>query len=83
MASIGNLLYVFGGCDVKMKCYNDLHMYDTNTGEWKRLNSTGVIPSVRGGASLLALGTNLYLFGGSDRGICYSDLFIYDAVEDS
>ena len=28
---IGRLLYVFGGCDLYMQCFNDLHTYNTDT----------------------------------------------------
>jgi hypothetical protein len=29
MVSFGRALLVFGGCDVVMNCYNDLHRFDT------------------------------------------------------
>ena len=79
---LGRLLYIFGGCDSSMQCFNDLHSYNTDTHLWQRLNSTGDPPSPRGGHSALFLGTRLLIFGGSAKGLEYNDLYEYEAITD-
>lgn len=66
-----------------MVCYDDFHTYNTLSHQWTRLNSTGDLPSARGGHSLTPIGSKAYLFGGSDRGISFNDLHVYDAVSDA
>ena len=79
---IGRLLYIFGGCNEYMQCFNDLHSFDTSTKTWTRLNSTGTPPSPRGGHSAVLIGTRMLVFGGSSQSFHYNDLHEYDAVND-
>ena len=58
------------------------HRYNTETMYWDRLNSTGSIPSPRGGHSMYVLGTKVYLFGGATASLYYNDLYEYDALLD-
>lgn len=77
---IGRFIYIFGGCDVNMQCYNDLHSYSTDTHNWLRLNSTGTPPGVRGGHSATQLGTRMIVFGGTSKGLEFNDLYEYDSL---
>lgn len=82
MNVIGRNLYIFGGCDVSMQCFNDLHTYNTDSHAWLRLNSTGDRPSKRGGHSAVVIGTRIIIFGGSSQSLELNDIYEYDAVTD-
>lgn len=79
---IGRRLYIFGGCDKHLKCFNDLHIYDSQADEWTRLNSTGSVPSPRGGHVAGSFGSKILLFGGGQQGSKFNDLYEYDGIED-
>lgn len=83
MTQVGRLLYVFGGCDVIMQCYNDLHTYNTDTQVWSRIDYDGDPPSARGGHTATLLGTRLIIFGGSARGQEYNDLYEYNTISNA
>lgn len=63
MVSVGQYLYVFGGCAAVGRL-NDLHRFDTKTAEWEQLPSSDAIAG-RGGACFAADGDgNLYVIAG-------------------
>ena len=81
--TVDRTLYIFGGCDEQATCNNNLHSYDQETFEWKRLNSTGIIPSPRGGQSASVIGNRVFVYGGSEGIYIYDDMFVYDVTLDS
>ena len=62
---IGNSIYLFGGyyCGYR----NDLHKYDFNNKTLQRVQTTGKIPSARGGHGSAVIQQNLFIFGGQDK----------------
>lgn len=49
------------------------------TEEWKEVQTTGVPPLPRAAASLVVIGTKLYLFGGLSHAVgWFDDLFTFD-----
>mmetsp|Transcript_36696 Transcript_36696/g.96835 ORF Transcript_36696/g.96835 Transcript_36696/m.96835 type:complete len:1159 (+) Transcript_36696:1876-5352(+) len=44
---------------------NDLHVFDSNTGGWSLLSTSGTIPSQRRGMAMAAVGQQALLFGGT------------------
>ncbi|KAK9808017.1 hypothetical protein WJX73_004863 [Symbiochloris irregularis] len=75
--SVGDDLYIFGGCSTFGRLA-DLHKLDTTSGKWTELPSSDKIKP-RGGAGLTAVGTSLYLVGGF-CGHELSDVHIFDTV---
>lgn len=79
-AALGSKLYIFGGrTEVMMGegLLDDLHCYDTNSGEWSQVKTTGDTPPARSYHALVSTANKLYLFGGcsQDR---HNDLYSYD-----
>jgi N-acetylneuraminic acid mutarotase len=72
---IGSKLWIFGGCNEV--CLNDLHVFDTESNEWKQVRGHGKRPIPRWGHSCTAFGHKLYIFGGYD-GNFMNDLHIFD-----
>jgi len=60
-------MLVFGGMDDEFRPMNDLWHISTHTWRWIRLDRGGQVPEKRSGHSMVAVGTKVYLFGGSDR----------------
>ena len=79
-----DLLYIFGGWDGH-KRLNDLHILNSNTMVWQRLDCKGGIPpQPRAGMTLSYVRGNFYLFGGSGHATkCFNDLHSYDPVSQS
>lgn len=46
------------------------------------MNSTGEIPTPRGGHSATVIGTKMIIFGGASNSVFYNTIFEYDALED-
>lgn len=77
MVSIGNMLFVFGGCGKEGRL-SDLHSYNTDTKTWTELPSFENI-SGRGGAGFVvsADSKSLFIVGGFS-GKEMNDVFRYD-----
>jgi hypothetical protein len=46
------------------------------------MNSTGELPTPRGGHSATVIGTKMIIFGGASNSVFYNTIFEYDALED-
>eukprot|EP01027_Heterolobosea_sp_BB2_P016717 GEZU01023754.1.p1 GENE.GEZU01023754.1~~GEZU01023754.1.p1 ORF type:complete len:370 (-),score=67.30 GEZU01023754.1:79-1188(-) len=83
--SLGNKLYVFGGCGGGGR-FNDLYEFDTTRKIWRKMpnNNGHVQPVVRGGSTLCGIEETqkLYLFGGF-TGRPLGDLFVYDLATEA
>lgn len=65
MVSIGDMLFVFGGCDNKHGRVNDLFAFDIKTSVWTQMPSSDAIKG-RGGPNLIASpdGKRVFVTGG-------------------
>ncbi|KAI8366057.1 uncharacterized protein BYT42DRAFT_595979 [Radiomyces spectabilis] len=81
---VGEMLYVFGGCDVKT-CFNTLYILDMDTLTWSKPRTSGEIPPPCRAHSCTVvqrdLGSgrrsySLYVFGGGDGPNYFNDLYI-------
>jgi len=71
-------LYLFGGCELDIKCNNDLLKYNAGTSIWETLETQGAKPEGREGHSATLVGNKLYVFGGSSLGKLLEDVFVLD-----
>jgi hypothetical protein len=80
-----NGIYVFGGGD-GVRALNDvwrLDVADTNKMSWKLISPPGEgddKPKARGYHTANMVGSKLIIFGGSDGGECFGDVWIFDAA---
>ncbi|KAF8399614.1 hypothetical protein HHK36_015483 [Tetracentron sinense] len=72
-----NNVIVVGGEDASDFYLSDVHILDTDTLVWRELSTSGQMLSPRAGHSTVALGKNLFVFGGftEDRNL-YDDLYM-------
>jgi len=84
---VGKSIFIFGGSDDKVSPLNDVHRFDTETLTWSTLDVKGNPPSVRSGHTTIAVGNNIFLFGGArwdsrtSQWLSKSnELFIFDTV---
>lgn len=82
---IDGKMYVFGGVshtndDEPIEC-NELLVYDGEIDKWAKVDSLGDKPMSRVGATMSAVGSKLYLFGGlnNDHG-WLNDVNLFDSV---
>ncbi|OZJ04591.1 hypothetical protein BZG36_02765 [Bifiguratus adelaidae] len=74
---VGELMYVFGGCDAK-SCYNTLYTLDLDTLTWSRPKTTGEAPPPCRAHSATLVDRKLFIFGGGDGPNYFNDLYILD-----
>ncbi|KAJ8304073.1 hypothetical protein KUTeg_017656 [Tegillarca granosa] len=79
--SLGKHLYIFGGVlhGDELVESNELLTFDVDTRTWQKLLCKGSVPSPRSAASLVAIGTKLYLFGGLSHEFgWFNDFYSFD-----
>lgn len=79
----GNKVFVFGGViqsdGVEPQETNQLLCFDLASEKWQKVKTTGTPPPSRAAASLVAMGTKLYLFGGLSHMFgWFDDMFMFD-----
>ncbi|KAJ6834919.1 tip elongation aberrant protein 1-like isoform X1 [Iris pallida] len=76
-SSWGNKIIVLGGED-SSDCYlSDVHMLDAETLVWKQIHTSGQMIAPRAGHATVAVGSNLFVFGGfTDARNLYDDLHV-------
>jgi len=62
----GNCAYIWGGRNDLHAC-NKLYCYDTVTGRWTRVVTTGQTPRARDGHSACVINNRMYIFGGYEE----------------
>lgn len=77
--AVGSMIFVFGGHD-GLSYVNELSILDftKDQPEWIHTPSTGKVPSARGYHTANSCDSRLFVFGGSDEALCFSDLNILD-----
>ncbi|CAH9095738.1 unnamed protein product [Cuscuta epithymum] len=74
-----NKIIVLGGEDTFNFYLSDVHILDTDSFVWSKLNTTGQLLSPRAGHTTIALGKCLFVFGGfSDEENLYDDVYMLD-----
>ncbi|KAA0060815.1 hypothetical protein IC582_025844 [Cucumis melo] len=81
MASIGQIIYVFGGRDTEHKELNELYSFDTSINKWTLLSGGESGPPHRSYHSTTADDHNVYIFGGCGNSGRLNDLWAYDTVD--
>ncbi|KAJ6815466.1 tip elongation aberrant protein 1-like isoform X3 [Iris pallida] len=81
-ALVDKRIFIFGGCGKSIGnpeevYYNDLYILDTETLAWKQINTSGQMIAPRAGHATVAVGSNLFVFGGfTDARNLYDDLHV-------
>ncbi|EFJ13495.1 hypothetical protein SELMODRAFT_424453 [Selaginella moellendorffii] len=78
--AVRNLIYIFGGCGRDECQTNDVHVFDIGTHTWSKPVMKGTHPSPRDSHSSMAVGSKLYVFGGTDGSNPPNDLFVLDTA---
>ena len=73
----GAELLVFGGGYLN-KVFNDLHLFNSDTGVWSRPSDTGTVPIPRAGHTSNVIGSRIYTFAGGDAEDVFNDLHLLD-----
>ena len=87
--TIGQCIYLFGGCGGGGGFLNDLYVYDPAADRWEKLVPEGEIPGPRGCPLPLSPGgRRIYLFSGAQSAAQYGawingDLYVYDIAQNT
>ncbi|KAK2989336.1 hypothetical protein RJ640_015047 [Escallonia rubra] len=74
-----NKIIVIGGEDRHDYYLSDVHILDTDTLVWAKLNVSGQLLPPRAGHTTVAFGKNLFVFGGfTDEQNLYDDIYMLD-----
>ncbi|XP_052179760.1 protein GLUTELIN PRECURSOR ACCUMULATION 3-like isoform X2 [Diospyros lotus] len=74
-----NKIIVIGGEDAYDYYLSDVHILDADTLVWTKLSTSGQLLPPRAGHSTIALGKNLFVFGGfTDESNLYDDIYMLD-----
>jgi hypothetical protein len=87
ISTIGSVLYVFGG-QLDDYFFDDLICYDLNTlqsenSHWTFIKPNSRSPPPRTNHTIITYQDKLYLFGGTDGKLWYSDTWVYDPLANS
>eukprot|EP00953_Heterococcus_sp_UTEX-ZZ885_P008452 5072-Heterococcus_DN1.PRE.1 len=80
---INNALLVFGGYGgpgFSRRDYNDLHVLDLGTWEWREVETTGEAPDARSGHQAVVVKETMYVCGGWNSVQQFNDLYIIDTA---
>jgi hypothetical protein len=81
MVAIGSNIYIFGGYNGTSTYLGDLYKIDTTNSNSTKIDLIGVnsagsnIPSVRKDHSMVAIGYDIYIFGGNSNNFAQNDLY--------
>jgi len=74
-----NKLFTFGGWNgFSRTWYNDLHVFNFDTREWRAINPSGTLPVRRTSHSAVVYGNKMYVFGGFSGEEYLNDLHEFD-----
>eukprot|EP00877_Chromochloris_zofingiensis_P006588 jgi/Chrzof1/2182/Cz11g05080.t1 len=83
-AAVGTHLYIYGGrtgVDMGEGADDHLWVLDTTTSHWSKVEAvSGSLPSPRSYHAMMAVGTNLYVFGGCGEQGRLNDLHTFDTL---
>ncbi|XP_009596275.1 uncharacterized protein LOC107831980 [Nicotiana tabacum] len=80
-SSWNNKIIIIGGEDTSSFYLSDVHILDTDTLVWCKLNTTGQNLPPRAGHTTVAFGKNLFVFGGfaNDQSL-FNDVYVLDVA---
>mmetsp|Transcript_60187 Transcript_60187/g.136076 ORF Transcript_60187/g.136076 Transcript_60187/m.136076 type:complete len:335 (+) Transcript_60187:36-1040(+) len=83
--AVDSNLVVFGGTayggEGKFLYFNDVHIFDADTGMWHAIRCKGELPEPRFGHSATLVGNQMFVFGGKgEGGKLFRDVFFLDLV---
>lgn len=67
-----------GGLSYNRISFNDLHCFDIETEQWDKLIPTNSAPEGRGGLSLFASDNKIYIYGGWNQEMQYSNIVFFN-----
>jgi len=74
-----NKIIIIAGEDSYDYYLSDVHILDADTLMWSKLETSGQLLPPRGGHTTVALGKNLFIFGGfTDESSLYDDIYMID-----
>lgn len=80
-SSWNSKIIIIGGQDTSNFYQSDVHILDTDTLAWCKLNATGQILPPRAGHTTISLGKNLFVFGGfTDNQSLFDDVYMLDVA---
>lgn len=77
---VGRKIYIIGGCLQEVRCFNDVHVFDTGTQEWNQEIVTGDIPAPRGGHTATLVGSDIFVVGGANSQTSFGDVYRLDLL---
>eukprot|EP00931_Biecheleriopsis_adriatica_P050355 TRINITY_DN29148_c0_g1_i1.p1 TRINITY_DN29148_c0_g1~~TRINITY_DN29148_c0_g1_i1.p1 ORF type:complete len:662 (-),score=119.61 TRINITY_DN29148_c0_g1_i1:39-1916(-) len=75
---VGRKIYVIGGCLQEIKCFDDVHVFDTGSHEWSKETFSGKPPKPRGGHTATLVGSDIFIMGGANSEEGFGDVHRLD-----
>jgi len=75
---VGRKVYVIGGCVQEIRCFNDVHVFDTGSHTWTEEKISGDAPEPRGGHTATLLGAEIFIIGGANSEETFGDVHRLD-----
>jgi N-acetylneuraminic acid mutarotase len=79
-ATVGQLIYIFGGATTEQTSTTTVQVLDTTTGQWRDL---AALPTPLANAALAQLGGTIYLVGGEANGTAVGTVYAYTPASNS
>ncbi len=76
--AFNNNLFVFGGQDQSDNFYNQMYKFNTVTDTWTSVSTSGGPPAPRAYHSAVAIGSNIFIFGGISDFTVFNDLWKFN-----
>ncbi|CAJ1444949.1 unnamed protein product [Effrenium voratum] len=77
---VGRKIYIIGGCLQEIRCFNDVHVFDTGTRQWSEESFAGPAPVPRGGHTATLVGSDIFVIGGANSEATFSDVHRLDLL---
>ncbi|CAK9098456.1 unnamed protein product [Durusdinium trenchii] len=77
---VGRKIYIIGGCVQEIRCFNDVHVFDTGTQKWSQELVSGAPPAPRGGHTATLVGSDIFVIGGANSQATLGDVYRLDLV---
>jgi len=78
---VGQHVYIFGGCEQSVRCYNDIWTFDTDSLRWQQEAQQGERPEPRAGHMAILAGTGIFVYGGANSRETFGCVFKYDLIK--
>ncbi|KAI5479159.1 hypothetical protein MNV49_004019 [Pseudohyphozyma bogoriensis] len=78
--TVGEDIWVIGGCDIRGVCYKDVWRLDADSFTWTKPRVIGDIPPVTRAHTATLVDKRLFIFGGGDGPTYYNDTYFFDTL---